>query len=153
MPTRSLVVALAAAVLAGCALAPPPPHDVVVDQALPKGTRIPPAWQAEAGTGPVADDWLRSLNDPALDAIVAEAIANNLDLRQAAEGVRIAQQSVIVVGAQLLPQVGAVLGGADHPRRGSRQKLQRHAGLRRGGVGAGCVGEAARPAGRRRGGL
>ena len=111
MPTRALVVALAAAVLAGCALTPPPPHDAVVDQALPKGTRIPTAWQAEAGAGPVADDWLRSLNDPALDAIVAEAIANNLDLRQAAKRVTIAQQSVIVVGSQLLPQVGAVLGG------------------------------------------
>ena len=59
----------------------------------------------------MADDWLKSLNDPLLDAIVAEAIANNLDLRQAAERVTIAQQSVIVVGAQLLPQVGAVLGG------------------------------------------
>ena len=111
MRTRALVVALAAAVLAGCALTPPPPHDAVVDQALPKGTRIPPAWQAEAGAGPVADDWLQSLNDPALDAIVAEAIANNLDLRQAAERVTIAQQSVIVVGSQLLPQVGAVFGG------------------------------------------
>ncbi len=55
-----------------------------------------------------------------LDAIVAEAIANNLDLRQASERVAIAQQSVIVVGAQLLPQIGAVLGGRstndeDHP--------------------------------------
>ena len=83
----------------------------MVDQALPKGTRIPPAWKAEATAGAVADDWLKSLNDPLLDAIVAEAIANNLDLRQAAERVTIAQQSVIVVGAQLLPKVGAVLGG------------------------------------------
>ena len=86
---------------------------------MPKGTSIPPAWKAEPGTGPVADDWLASLNDPMLDAIVAEAIANNLDLRQAAERVTIAQQSVVVVGAQLLPQIGAVLGGrttrdADH---------------------------------------
>lgn len=59
----------------------------------------------------MADDWLASLNDPMLDAIVAEGIANNLDLRQAAERVAIAQQTVVVVGAQLLPQVGAVLGG------------------------------------------
>ena len=38
-------------------------------------------------------------------------MANNLDLRQAAERVAVAQQAVIVVGAQLLPRVGAVLGG------------------------------------------
>ncbi len=100
-----------AVVLAGCALKAPPTHTDVVEQALPKETRIPPAWKAEATPGAVADDWLKSLNDPLLEGIVAEAIANNLDLRQAAERVTIAQQSVVVVGAQLLPKVGAVLGG------------------------------------------
>jgi outer membrane protein TolC len=83
----------------------------VLDQALPKGTTVPASWKAEASSGTVADDWLKALNDPQLDALVAEAIANNLDLRQAAERVTIAQQSVIVVGAQLLPQVGVALGG------------------------------------------
>ena len=97
--------------VAGCALAPLPQHSEVLDQALPKGTTVPPTWKAEAPAGAVGDDWLKALNDPMLNAIVAEAIANNLDLRQAAERVTIAQQSVIVVGAQLLPQVGAVLGG------------------------------------------
>lgn len=105
--TPVLVVVL----VAGCALAPLPQHSEVLDHALPKGTTVPPAWKAEAAGGPVADDWLKALNDPLLDAIVAEAIANNLDLRQAAERVTIAQQSVVVVGAQLLPHVGAVLGG------------------------------------------
>ena len=108
---HALVAALAAAPLAGCALAPAPTHTEVVDRALPQGTRIPPAWKAAPESSPVADDWLKSLNDPMLVAIVAEAIANNLDLRQAAERVTIAQQSVVVVGAQLLPQVGARLGG------------------------------------------
>ena len=45
-----------------------------------------------------------------LEAIVAEAIAYNPDLRAAASRVEVAQQQVIVVGAQLQPQVGAVLG-------------------------------------------
>jgi multidrug efflux system outer membrane protein len=54
---------------------------------------------------------LKSLNDPVLDALVAEAIAHNLDLRQAAENVRIAQQALVVVGSRLEPQVGATLGG------------------------------------------
>lgn len=102
---------IAAAILGGCALAPPPAHDDVVVQALPKETRIPPAWQADAPkAGAVADDWLKAFNDPTLDAIVAEGIANNPDLRAAAAKVLIAQQSVIVVGAQMLPQVGAQLG-------------------------------------------
>ena len=121
-----------------------------VDQALPKGTTIPPAWKAEAAAGAVTDDWLKSLNDPMLDAIVAEAIANNLDLRQAAERVTIAQQSVIVVGAQLLPQVGAVLGGRTTNDEDHSTNSNVDARLCRRGVGARCVGKAPRPARRRR---
>ncbi len=56
------------------------------------------------------DDWLRSFNDPALEAIVAEAIANNLDLRRAAQRVRIAQETAVVVGARLSPWVVGQLG-------------------------------------------
>ena len=106
---RALIVVVAA-VLAGCALKTPPTHSEVVEQALPAKTRIPPGWQADGSPGTVADDWLKSFNDPALDAIVAEAIAHNLDLRQAAERVRIAQQNVVVIGAQLAPQIGVQLG-------------------------------------------
>ncbi len=105
------VVAIVAAALAGCALKVPPTYTEVVDRALPAGTRIPPAWKAAPATSPVVDNWLQSFNDPVLDALVAEAIANNLDLRIAATKVTIAQQAVIVVGSQLLPQVGTVLGG------------------------------------------
>ena len=111
MRGRLLVAAIGAAVAAGCALKTPPPHDAVVAEALPKGTSIPAAWKAEPGAASVTDDWLKSFDDPTLEAIVAEAIANNLDLRQAAERVTIAQQGAVVVGARLLPHVGARLGG------------------------------------------
>jgi NodT family efflux transporter outer membrane factor (OMF) lipoprotein len=47
-----------------------------------------------------------------LDAIVAEAIANNVDLRVAATKVAIARQTVIIVGSRLMPWVGAQLGGS-----------------------------------------
>jgi NodT family efflux transporter outer membrane factor (OMF) lipoprotein len=103
---------LAALALAafGCSLSTPPSHVEVLEQALPKGTRIPLEWASQSGTTVVADDWLKSFNDPALDAIVAEAIASNLDLRQAAAVVEMARQSVVVVGSTLWPQVGAQLG-------------------------------------------
>jgi outer membrane protein TolC len=103
-------IAVLMAALAGCALQTPPTQTEVLDQALPEGTQIPPAWKADAKTGAVTDDWLKRFNDPTLDAIVAEALANNLDLRQAADRVTIARQSVVVVGAQLLPQIGGQLG-------------------------------------------
>ena len=111
MRARSFVVVLLAALAGACALAPPPQHSDVVNDALPKSTTIPPAWKSEASAVPVADDWLKSLDDPMLDTIVAEAIANNLDLRQAADRVTIAQQAVVVAGAQLWPQIGATAGG------------------------------------------
>ena len=110
MRVPTLATAIAAALFTGCALAPAPSHDEVVIRALPEDTRIPPVWKAAPANGLVANNWLKSLNDPQLSAIVAEAIANNLDLRQAVEKVRAAQQTVVVVGAQLLPQVGATLG-------------------------------------------
>jgi NodT family efflux transporter outer membrane factor (OMF) lipoprotein len=126
---RLTCAGMVAAVLFGCALKTPPTTAEVVEQALPKATTIPPAWRADPRGGAVTDDWLKSLDDPMLAAIVAEAIANNLDLRAAADNVTIAQQTVIVVGAQLLPQVGAVLGarttrddGKDDPYNASLAK-------------------------------
>jgi multidrug efflux system outer membrane protein len=108
---RRLVCAvLAAALLSGCPLAKPSERAPVVREALPPGTTIPPAWSAVASANDVSDDWLKSFNDPSLDAIVAEAIANNLDLRQAAARVEAARQTVIVVGSQLQPQIGARFG-------------------------------------------
>ena len=104
------VALVATGALAGCALSTPPGQDQILRDALPKGTAVPAAWQAQAPAGPVVDDWLKTFNDPTLDALVAEAIANNQDLAQAAERVRIAQQAVLVVGAALMPQVGAQAG-------------------------------------------
>jgi len=94
-------VVLAVAVLAGCALKAPPTHTDVVEQALATQTRIPPAWRADPRGGDVMNGWLKSFDDPTLEALVAEAIANNLDLRAAAAKVAIAQQTVIVVGFDL----------------------------------------------------
>ena len=80
--------------LTGCALKPLPEAAEVTAQALPATTRIPPVWQAYASAGPDTaaspDDWLKSFNDPALQAIVAEALAHNPDLQAAAAQVAIA---------------------------------------------------------------
>jgi NodT family efflux transporter outer membrane factor (OMF) lipoprotein len=107
-----VVVCLALAVLGGC-LARPPEHSDVLGKSLPKGTIIPAKWSSGGGgNAAVSDNWLQSFHDPGLDAVVEEAIKNNLDLQQAAAKVYIARQDVIVVGAQLKPQVGAMFSGA-----------------------------------------
>jgi multidrug efflux system outer membrane protein len=106
------VVCLAAVFLGGC-LARPPEHSQVVEKGLPKGTSIPASWSSRSvGNTAVSDNWLESFHDPGLDAVVEEAIKNNLDLQQAAAKVEIARQTVIIVGSQLKPQVGAQLSGA-----------------------------------------
>jgi multidrug efflux system outer membrane protein len=60
----------------------------------------------------VTGDWVKSFQDHGLEVIVSEAIANNLDLRQAAARVEAARQSVTVVGSKLKPQVGANFSAA-----------------------------------------
>jgi multidrug efflux system outer membrane protein len=107
---RVLIVIVVVA-LAGCALSTPSGHDEIVQRALPAGTAVPATWQVRADFGTVAGDWLKTLDDPTLEALVAEAIENNRNLAQAAERVRVAQQAVVVAGAQLFPQVGATGGG------------------------------------------
>jgi NodT family efflux transporter outer membrane factor (OMF) lipoprotein len=96
--------------VSGCALSRPPTPAEVFEKALPKDTEIPPAWSSMTESSAVTNDWLASFQDPGLDAVVAEGIANNLDLRQAAARVEVAQQTVVVVGSQLLPQIGVQLG-------------------------------------------
>ena len=74
---------------------------------------VPAAWKAGGGAAaPVADRWLASFNDPALSALVAEALAYNADLQVAAARVEQAAGYVKVASASLLPSVGvAGMGG------------------------------------------
>src|SRR5208283_6243854 len=124
LSVRLLVAAMLA--LAGCDLAAPPATVETVRKALPARTVIPPTWASAAPDGNVADNWLAGLHDPRLNAIVAEAIANNTDLRAAAARVTEAQQMVVVVGAQLLPQVGAE--AAVHATLADRYATADHSG-------------------------
>ena len=96
----------AAALLAGCALKPPPSPADLQQQALPH-TQLPPAWQADAAHAQAApaDHWLRNFDDAALDALVAEALAYNADLQQAAARVDQAAALVKLASAPLLPQI------------------------------------------------
>ncbi len=100
-----LAAAIAAAV-AGCALNPPPTTDELRRDALPH-TNIPPGWKAAGGTAaPVADRWLATFDDPALSALVAEALLYNADLQAAAARVEQASGYVAVASGSIYPSVG-----------------------------------------------
>jgi multidrug efflux system outer membrane protein len=111
-PIYLLYILMVATSLFGCALSRPPGQKEVVQQALPEGTGIPSQWRTGANAAAVTDDWLKSFNDPTLEALVEEAMRNNLDLRQAAALVEMAWQAVTVAGSQLYPQIGAPIGVA-----------------------------------------
>lgn len=76
----------------------------------------PGHWTADgAAEGFVTDGWLHEFSDPALDAYVKEALANNIDLQSAAARVEQARHLVTVAGGALYPAVSAVAraGGND----------------------------------------
>jgi multidrug efflux system outer membrane protein len=106
-PGSLCIVTIAlAAVVAGCALNPPPTSDDLRKQALPH-TAVPGTWTATGGTpAPVADRWLASFDDSSLSALVAEALAYNADLQVAAARVEQAAGHVKVASGALWPSVG-----------------------------------------------
>ncbi len=104
----TILAAALAAALAGCALNPPPTTDELQKQALPH-TTVPAAWKASGGAAaPVADRWLATFDDPALSALVTEALAYNADLQVAAARVEQATGYVKVASGALWPSVGVV---------------------------------------------
>lgn len=104
--------------LSGCAVKQPPPIEQTVEEALPETTEIPLDYAAAAGTakGAVVDGWLKTFGDPELEAIVAEAIENNLNLQAAVARVDQAAGFATQAGAELTPVVG--LGGQGLAREG-----------------------------------
>jgi outer membrane protein, multidrug efflux system len=108
----AVVAAAVAATLAGCALKAPPPREDVAAQALPN-FRVQESWAATAASSSaVTDRWLASFNDPQLDALVAEALAFNPDLRVAAARVEQAAAYVRLSGGTLYPQVNLRASGS-----------------------------------------
>jgi outer membrane protein, multidrug efflux system len=100
---------VAAAILAGCALQPPPKPSEIQAEAIPN-VQIPQNWTAASvPAGTVADDWLMTFGNNRLEALVNEAIIYNLDLRIAAVRVEQAAAYAKLAGASIYPVVN-VLG-------------------------------------------
>lgn len=107
----SLCIALAAVLTTGGCALKPVPNAELRQQALEHV--VPPAqWSAgKSGTGApgaVSETWLASFADPQLEALVAEAIVYNADLRGAAARVEQAAAYVKLAGANLSPNVTVI---------------------------------------------
>ena len=95
--------------LSACAVKKPPSTTQTMNNALPPTTKIPEQWTAQGtSAAPVETGWLKSFNDPQMEAVVAEALKNNLDLQAAATRVPVAANVVTEVHAQMMPIVSVV---------------------------------------------
>jgi multidrug efflux system outer membrane protein len=110
---QKLAVLALPALLAACAGAPP--------AAAPDTTMELPV-AAAAAQQPVRADWWTLYGDAQLNALVAEALANNTDLARAAARIDESRALVRLARADALPSVGATAGAA-------RQRSGANAGL------------------------
>lgn len=116
MKTRHLLtsIVLAPVLLAACATAPPPEAEEALAKVLPPSTEIPAEFQLDGvDSGEVDDGWIATFGDTRLDALVDEAVANNLNLRAAASQVDRAAGLARLAGASLKPMVGLGGGGGE----------------------------------------
>lgn len=106
---RPFAAISAAAFLAGCSLTP--------DYEQPTSD-VPAAWPTEAPLADAATDqaagidaaWWDRFGDPALSALMRDALASNYDLAASIERIEQARASVKVAGSALLPSVDGSAG-------------------------------------------
>ncbi|MEN1729301.1 MAG: TolC family protein [Pseudomonadota bacterium] len=97
--------------LSACATVSQQEVERQVDQATSGSLpTVSEAWKAAEAAGPVKPGWLAGFNDPVLEALVAEAQANNPDLAAASAGVEQAQALARQAGANLTPDVSLSAG-------------------------------------------
>ncbi|MGH8312029.1 MAG: efflux transporter outer membrane subunit [Gammaproteobacteria bacterium] len=119
MPAAGLAV-----VLSACAVGPayhkPPPPEIKSYTAAPVATTIPAAQSvsgavADAQTlkygGSVNPEWWKQFGSPALDQLVAQALAHNPDLAAAQATLEQAQYNLKAAKGVFYPQVSLGLGG------------------------------------------
>jgi multidrug efflux system outer membrane protein len=107
---RLALTALAALLAAGCTVGPDYRRpQVELPQTWRDGAALPAAEQPEQLANLA---WWTLLEDPVLDALVAEALASNRDLKTAAARIDEAAGVLGSTRAQLFPQVGGSLSGS-----------------------------------------
>ncbi|MBK1877611.1 efflux transporter outer membrane subunit [Pelagicoccus mobilis] len=115
MSARSIYAAIAfSLLLGGCETTPPPEGVEALNEALPDSTSVPDAFssQVERPEGPLPANWIKSFDDAQLEAVVDEALANNLNLSAAASQVQAAAGLVTQAGSQMKPVIAAVGDGS-----------------------------------------
>src|SRR5437868_15415361 len=100
----TLLLAIASSlVLAGCAIHQPPfGADIMPEYARAK---IPGRWAGSHRSGEVVPGWIRNFGDPELNALVADAVERNPDLKAAAARVEASRAAVRIAASSLYPRI------------------------------------------------
>ena len=98
-----LLVTASSLVLASCAIRQAP----VGADIMPERTRakIPGSWAGPHRSGEVVPGWIRNFGDPELNALVADAVERNPDLKAAAARVEASRAAVRVAASSLYPRI------------------------------------------------
>src|SRR5579872_6730303 len=104
---RRQVALLATALLAACSMEP---HFVRPEAVVPKSWPVGDAYLKQDEAALPSVSYSDIFKDPKLQAIIAQALANNQDLRQALANVASARAQFHVQRAALFPQVDATAG-------------------------------------------
>jgi multidrug efflux system outer membrane protein len=107
---KALAATIAAASLAGCAVGP--------DYARPE-TPLPAGFAVPQSAAAMGERWWTLFGDPALEALVDEALSANRDLAAAAERIEQVRARYVITRADQLPAVG-VRGSASRDRSSER---------------------------------
>jgi multidrug efflux system outer membrane protein len=98
-----LLVIAGSLVLPGCALKNPPfGADIMPESARAK---IPGSWAGPHRRGAVVPNWIRNFGDPELNALVADAVERNPDLKAAAARVEASRAAVRIAASSLYPRI------------------------------------------------
>src|SRR3954469_50065 len=103
MKTQILLGTAVCLTLAGCAIKQPPYGADI----MPERTRakIPGSWAGPHHSGEVVPGWIRNFGDPELNALVADAVERNPDLKAAAARVEASRAAVRVAASSLYPWI------------------------------------------------
>jgi len=121
MMLRNILTAASALALAACAVGP----DYKAPQSASAPAAAGPFVSANGpavSLAPVAADWWRLYDDPVLDGLVADALANNTDVRVAVANIARARAALRGARSDRLPQ-GEIGAGANYGRNPESQRL------------------------------
>jgi len=98
-----LLVTASSLVLASCAIKQPPfGADIMPESARAK---IPGSWACPHRSGAVVPNWIHNFGDPELNALVADAVERNPDLKAAAARVEASRAAVRIAASSLYPRI------------------------------------------------